>query len=343
MHEQVTTLQQEAEGALAQVGDLDGLRGWKSQYLGDKGAVTLLARQIGQQPKEERPAFGQAVNAAKTALEAAFAAAEARLREQALDTALTTEGVDITLPGRPVPVGTLHIITQTARDILDTFVQMGFQIVEGPEIELDEYNFGLLNIPPEHPARSMHDTFYLEGNERLVARTHTSPNQIRVMRGAAPPIRVVVPGRTYRAEAIDATHEAQFQQIEGLAVDEHITLADLKGTLAALAHALFGPQRKVRFRCDYFPYVEPGVDLAIQCLICGGSGCRACKYIGYLEVMGAGMVHPQVLRNGGIDPDRYSGFAFGLGVERIALTRHSIDDIRYFYSNDLRFLRQFGG
>jgi phenylalanyl-tRNA synthetase alpha chain len=336
-------MQQEAEGALAQVGDLDGLRGWKSQYLGDKGAVTLLARQIGQQPKEERPAFGQAVNAAKTALEAAFAAAEARLRERALDTALATEGVDITLPGRPVPVGTLHIITQTARDILDTFVQMGFQIVEGPEIELDEYNFGLLNIPPEHPARSMHDTFYLESNERMVARTHTSPNQIRVMRQSAPPIRVVVPGRTYRAEAIDATHEAQFQQIEGLAVDEHITLADLKGTLAALAHALFGPQRKVRFRCDYFPYVEPGVDLAIQCLICGGSGCRACKYIGYLEVMGAGMVHPQVLRNGGIDPDRYSGFAFGLGVERIALTRHSIDDIRYFYSNDLRFLRQFGG
>jgi phenylalanyl-tRNA synthetase alpha chain len=336
-------LQQEAEGALAQVGDLDGLRGWKSQYLGDKGAVTLLARQIGQQPKEERPAFGQAVNAAKTALEAAFAAAEARLRERALDTALATEGVDITLPGRPVPVGTLHIITQTARDILDTFVQMGFQIVEGPEIELDEYNFGLLNIPPEHPARSMHDTFYLESNERMVARTHTSPNQIRVMRQSAPPIRVVVPGRTYRAEAIDATHEAQFQQIEGLAVDEHITLADLKGTLAALAHALFGPQRKVRFRCDYFPYVEPGVDLAIQCLICGGSGCRACKYIGYLEVMGAGMVHPQVLRNGGIDPERYSGFAFGLGVERIALTRHSIDDIRYFYSNDLRFLRQFGG
>jgi phenylalanyl-tRNA synthetase alpha chain len=242
-----------------------------------------------------------------------------------------------------VPDGTLHIITQTARDILDTFVQMGFQIVEGPEIELDEYNFGLLNIPPEHPARSMHDTFYLESNERMVARTHTSPNQIRVMRQSAPPIRVVVPGRTYRAEAIDATHEAQFQQIEGLAVDEHITLADLKGTLAALAHALFGPQRKVRFRCDYFPYVEPGVDLAIQCLICGGSGCRACKYIGYLEVMGAGMVHPQVLRNGGIDPERYSGFAFGLGVERIALTRHSIDDIRYFYSNDLRFLRQFGG
>ncbi len=343
MHEQVTTLQQEAEGALAQVGDLDGLRGWKSQYLGDKGAVTLLARQIGQQPREERPAFGQAVNAAKTALEAAFAAAEARLRETALDAALAHEGVDITLPGRPVPVGTLHIITQTARDILDTFVQMGFQIVEGPEIELDEYNFGLLNIPPEHPARSMHDTFYLDSNERMVARTHTSPNQIRVMRGAAPPIRVVVPGRTYRAEAIDASHEAQFQQIEGLAVDEHITLADLKGTLAALAHALFGPERKVRFRCDYFPYVEPGVDLAIQCLICGGSGCRTCKYVGYLEVMGAGMVHPQVLRNGGIDPDRYSGFAFGLGVERIALTRHSIDDIRYFYSNDLRFLRQFGG
>jgi phenylalanyl-tRNA synthetase alpha chain len=343
MHDQVTTLQQEAEGALAQAQDLEALRAWKTQYLGDKGAVTLLARQIGQQPPAERPAFGQAVNRAKTALQEAFDAAETRLRASARDTTLAAERVDVTLPGRPVPVGNLHIITQTTRDILAAFVQMGFQIVEGPEIELDEYNFGLLNIPPEHPARSMHDTFYLSDNERMVARTHTSPNQIRVMRQSAPPIRVVVPGRTYRAEATDATHEAQFSQVEGLAVDEHITLADLKGTLASLAHALFGPQRKVRFRCDYFPYVEPGVDLAIQCLVCGGSGCRACKYTGYLEVMGAGMVHPQVLRNGGIDPDRYSGFAFGLGPERIAMLRHNIDDIRLFYGNDLRFLRQFGG
>ena len=343
MLETAGAVQAEATAALEQVADLDGLRAWKTAYLGDKGAVTRLARGLGALPKEERPAAGLAVNAVKQALEAAYTAAEARLRAAALDAALAAEAVDISLPGRPVPVGTLHIITQTVRDILDTFRQMGFQVVEGPEVELDEYNFELLNIPPEHPARSMQDTFYLADDPRMVLRTHTSPNQIRVMRRSAPPIRVVVPGRTYRAEATDATHEAQFQQIECLAVDEHITLADLKGTLAAMAHALFGPQRKVRFRCDYFPYVEPGVDLAIQCLVCGGTGCRACKYIGYLEVMGAGMVHPQVLRNGGIDPDRYSGFAFGVGPERMAMVRHGIDDIRLFYGNDLRFLRQFGG
>jgi phenylalanyl-tRNA synthetase alpha chain len=227
------------------------------------------------------------------------------------------------------------------RDIVAAFVQMGFEVVEGPEIELDHYNFELLNIPPEHPARSLHDTFYIAGSDQLVLRTHTSPNQIRVMQREKPPIRVVVPGKCYRDEATDATHEAYFQQIEGLAVDKNITLADLKGTLAALARALFGQNRKVRFRCDYFPYVEPGVDLAIDCQLCGGAGCRACKFTGYLEIMGAGMVHPQVLRNGGIDPDEYSGFAFGMGPERIAMLRHGIDDIRLYYANELRFLRQF--
>ncbi len=341
MDADVSRVQAEATAALAAVQDLAGLGAWKAAYLGDKGALTALLRGIGKLPKEARPAAGQVINAVKRELEAALATATERLQAASVAQTLETERLDVTLPGRPHPVGNLHVITQTMRDIVAAFVQMGFEVVEGPEIELDYYNFELLNIPPEHPARSLQDTFYVAGNDRLVLRTHTSPNQIRVMRRQGPPIRVVVPGKCYRAEATDATHEAYFQQVEGLAVDKHITLADLKGTLAALARALFGSDRRVRFRCDYFPYVEPGVDLAIDCRVCGGSGCRACKFTGFLEIMGAGMVHPQVLRNGGIDPDEYSGFAFGLGIERIAMLRHSIDDIRHYYANDLRFLRQF--
>lgn len=341
MDQQVEQVRGEAEAALAEVTDLAGLAEWKSQYLGDKGALTALLRGIGQLPKEARPATGQAINVVKRGLEEQLAATSERLRAASLESMLGAERLDVTLPGRPQAVGRLHISTQTIRDVIQTFEQMGFTTVEGPEIELDYYNFELLNIPPEHPARSMHDTFYVQGNEQLLLRTHTSPNQIRVMQRQPPPIRVLVPGKCYRAEATDATHEAYFHQIEGLAVDKNITLADLKGTLATLARALFGSNRKVRFRCDYFSYVEPGVELAIDCQTCGGVGCRACKFTGSLEIMGAGMVHPQVLRNGGIDPDVYSGFAFGMGVERIAMLRHGIDDIRLYYTNDLRFLRQF--
>ena len=341
IEEQVDGLRREAEAALAGVGDLAGLAEWKRQFLGDESTLNGLLRGIGKLPKEERPAAGQAINAAKRALEAALAEATERLRAAGLESALEAERLDVTLPGRPRALGNLHIITQTIRDIVDAFVQMGFEVVEGPDIELDYFNFELLNIPPEHPARSLHDTFYIAGNDQLVLRTHTSPNQVRVMQREKPPIRVVVPGKCYREEATDATHEAYFYQVEGLAVDKHITLADLKGTLAALARALFGSDRKVRFRCDYFPYVEPGVDLAINCLVCNGRGCRACKFTGFMEIMGAGMVHPQVLRNGGLDPAEYTGFAFGMGPERIAMLRHSIDDIRLYYGNDLRFLRQF--
>jgi phenylalanyl-tRNA synthetase alpha chain len=341
MDEQVTGLREEAEAALAGVTDLAALGEWKAHYLGDKGALTALLRGIGQLPKDERPAAGQAINAAKRALETRLAETTERLRAAGLDSMLEAERVDVTLPGRPRAVGNLHIVTQTMRTVVDTFAQMGFTVVEGPEIELDYYNFTLLNIPPGHPARSMQDTFYVAGSDDLVLRTHTSPNQIRTMLRQPPPIRVVVPGKCFRAEATDASHEAYFHQIEGLAVDKNITMADLKGTLAALARALFGSERKVRFRCDYFSYVEPGVDLSIDCLICGGTGCRSCKFTGFLEIMGAGMVHPQVLRNGGIDPDVYSGFAFGMGVERIANLRHAVDDIRLYYTNDLRLLRQF--
>jgi phenylalanyl-tRNA synthetase alpha chain len=358
----MATLREEIEGArrealstLGEVSDSAGLEAWNREWLGKKGQLTALFRGVGGLPAEERAVAGQAINTAKIDLESSYASAQERITAGERDERLRAEAVDITLPGRPLHVGHLHVITQTTRDILRAFRDMGFQVYEGPDVELDVYNFELLNIPPEHPARSMHDTFYIDDRllgirpegasmdelPPVVLRTHTSPNQIRMMRKIEPPIRLIVPGKCYRSEATDATHEAYFSQIEGLAVDRKVTLADLKGTLAAFARAIFGSDRKVRFRCDYFPYVEPGVDLSINCINCDGSGCRSCKHTGWLEIMGAGMVHPQVLLNGGVDPDEYSGFAFGMGPERISMLRHGIDDIRLFYGNDLRFLQQF--
>ncbi|MQY55006.1 MAG: phenylalanine--tRNA ligase subunit alpha, partial [Dehalococcoidia bacterium] len=251
---------------------------------------------------------------------------------------------DVTLPGHPIPLGRLHPTTQMLCKICDIFVALGFQVVEGPEVEWDYYNFEALNIPPDHPARDMFATFWIEtesGQRPMLLRTHTSPMQIRVMERTRPPVRVVVPGKVYRYEATDATHESMFYQIEGLAVDEHTTFSDLKGTLYEFAKRLFGEERHVRFRCDYFPFVEPGVEMAIDCMVCGGSGCRLCSGTGWIEILGAGMVHPDVLRRVDYDPEVYTGFAFGLGLERIPMLLYGIDDIRLFYSNDLRFLRQF--
>lgn len=355
LQEQIEEARREALGALAGAMDGAALEEWNRQYLGKKGLLTGLFRGVGVLVAEERSAAGQAINAAKVELEQAYEEAQTKVTQGELYGRLGEESVDVTLPGRPSSEGHLHVINRTARDVLSAFQSMGFQIYEGPDVELDMYNFELLNIPPEHPARSMQDTFYIDdrllgmrdpdaGMDDLppvVLRTHTSPGQIRFMRKIEPPVRLIIPGRTYRSEATDATHEAYFTQMEGMAIDRHVTLADLKGTLAAFARAVFGTSRKVRFRCDYFPYVEPGVDLAIDCLVCNGKGCRSCKYTGWLEIMGAGMIHPQVLINGGIDPDDYSGFAFGMGYERIAMLRHTIDDIRLFYGNDLRFLQQF--
>ncbi len=355
LQEQIQTSRKEALEALAQVNDSAALEEWNRRYLGKKGLLTALFRGVGSLPPEERATAGQAVNTVKAELEEAYVQAQQRITAREEAQRLSAEAVDVTAPGRPIHAGHLHIITRIMRDIVHAFRGMGFQVYEGPDVELDEYNFQLLNIPPEHPARSMQDTFYVDDRllglrpptasmdelPPVVLRTHTSPNQIRVMRRIPPPIRVIVPGKTYRSEATDAAHEAYFTQIEGLAVDKKVTLADLKGTLAAFARAIFGAERRVRFRCDYFPYVEPGVELAIDCIVCGGKGCRACKHTGWLEILGAGMVHPQVLVNGGIDPDEYSGFAFGMGLERIAVLRHAIDDIRLFYGNDLRFLQQF--
>jgi phenylalanyl-tRNA synthetase alpha chain len=252
--------------------------------------------------------------------------------------------LDVTLPGRPIPAGRLHPTTQILNEICDIFRNMGFQVVEGPDVEWDYYNFEALNIPQHHPARDMFATMWIDtgmGGKARLLRTHTSPMQIRLMEKERPPIRTIVPGRIYRYEATDSTHESIFYQVEGLAVDKGITMGDLKGTLFDFCHCLFGEERKVRFRCDYFPFVEPGVEVAIGCSACQGAGCRLCSHSGWLEILGAGMVHPDVLARVNIDPKIYSGFAFGLGVERIAMLRYGIDHIRLFYSNDLRFLKQF--
>ncbi|MHB1417402.1 MAG: phenylalanine--tRNA ligase subunit alpha, partial [Chloroflexota bacterium] len=294
-------------------------------------------------PAAERPAAGQKANEVKGAIEQAFADRMEEIRRASLSLAQQAERIDVTLPGRSPLLGQVHPTTRIVKEILDAFSAMGFQVVEGPEVEWDYYNFEALNIPPDHPARDMWDTFYVAGRARpgdMLLRTHTSPNQIRVMEKTQPPVRVVVPGKCYRYEATDATHESEFFQIEGLAVDKHITMADLKGVLADFARTIFGADRKVRFRCDYFPFVEPGVEVAVSCWNCKGEGCRLC-HEGWLEIMGAGMVHPNVLAKVGYDPSVYSGFAFGMGPERIAILKYGIDDIRLFYANDLRFLRQF--
>jgi phenylalanyl-tRNA synthetase alpha chain len=340
MREKLAELRAHALSQLDEVADLDGLETWRVEVLGSKGALRELQRGLGGLPPAERPAVGQAFNEVKNTLESAFAARRAALDEGVLERELAAQRVDVTLPGRPTAVGRLHPTTSILKQITDFFVSMGFQIVEGPEVERDLYNFELLNIPRDHPARDMWDTLYVNPPEVLL-RTHTSPMQARVMERQQPPVRVVVPGRVYRYEAQDATHEWMFYQVEGLAVDVGITMADLKGTLSAFARRMFRPDVRTRFRCDYFPFVEPGVDMSISCHVCDGVGCPVCKGAGWIEILGAGMVHPRVLEMVGYDPERYSGWAFGMGPERIAMLKYGIPDIRYFYGNDFRFLEQF--
>jgi phenylalanyl-tRNA synthetase alpha chain len=296
---------------------------------------------LGQLPAAQRPAVGQRANAVKARLEQAFDAADARLKQAAFQTALSAERVDVTLPGRPVALGRLHVTTQTLREIYHIFGQMGFQVFESPEVELDEFNFTLLNIPPYHPARDMQDTFYTT-NPDVLLRTHTSPGQIRAMRQYHPePIRIILPGKTYRYENITASKDIQFGQVEGLAVGRTITMGDLKGVFVEFTRQFFGPERRLRFRASYFPFTEPSAEIDMDCVLCDGAGCRLCKHTGWLEISGAGMVHPDVLRHGGYDPDEYTGFAFGMGVERPAILKYGIDGIRHFLVSDLRFLEQF--
>ena len=341
-------LRESALSVLAAADSSEALDAWRVEHLGRSGKLTLFLRGLAQLDPDERRTAGAAGNAVKALLEERFAERRAALDAARMDS-LAGDAIDITLPGRPSAIGRYHPSTIVIREITDIFRNMGFQVAEGPEVEWDRYNFEMLNIPRDHPARDMFDTFWLDANRdeqggfTTLLRTHTSPMQARIMESRQPPIRVIVPGKCYRYEATDATHESQFYQIEGLAVDRGVTFANLKHTLHEFARRLFGSDRKVRFRCDYFPFVEPGVDLSIDCFNCDGSdsSCRICRGAGWMEIMGAGMVHPNVLRNAGYDPDVYTGFAFGLGPERIAMLKYGIEDIRLFYGNDIRFLRQF--
>ena len=339
------------EEALASLASADGdadLEAWRVVWLGrQEGRVTALTRSIGDQPPDQRKAFGAGANQLKQRLESALEERQEVLRRAVLDRLSTSSAIDVTLPGRPQPVGRLHPVTQTLRDCVEAFADLGFRVFEGPEVEWSRYNFDAARIPEDHPARDMWDTIWvntlIDGERNMLLRTHTTPNQVRVMETHEPPIRVIVPGKCYRQEATDATHEWMLTQIEGLAVDEGVRMSDLKGVLYEFARRMFGADRRIIFHHSYFPFVEPGVEMAIDCFICRGSGvdCKTCHGTGWIEILGAGMVHPEILESVGYDSDRYTGFAFGLGVERVALLRWGIEDIRHFYQNDVRFLRQF--
>ena len=338
---QLTSLRDEALPRIAAAPDLAALEELDVAYLGRKGgALSGLMRGIGALPAEDRPRVGAVVNEVREAVETALATARERAGSAALAARLAAETVDVTAPARPLPHGTLHPIVETIERIAAVFGQFGFVTYEGPEVESDATNFQMLNIPPDHPARDLWDTLYVDLDGGLL-RTHTSPGQIRVMHAERPPIRALLPGRCFRYEATDASHASEFFQVEGLMVDEGTNLADLKGQLVEFAHAMFGEGTNTRFRPGYYPFTEPSVAFDIGCLVCGGPGCPACGRTGWMTILGAGMVHPVVLQYGGIDPERYQGFAFGMGVERIAMLRHGIADLRVFLDNDLRFLEQF--
>jgi len=305
------------------------------KYLGRKGALTTILRRLGNLDPEERRNVGQEANRAKVQLEEAVALAQHTLKDRAF---WTDTEVDVTLPGRRLPRGRLHPLNRIMAEVCDIFLHLGFEAVEGPEVELDWYNFEALNLPPDHPARDMQDTFYF--SDQVLLRTHTSPMQIRTMEVRQPPVRIIAPGKVYRRDS-DITHSPMFHQVEGLLVDKAVTFADLKGVLTAFVHQMFGPEVGVRFRPSYFPFTEPSAEVDIECVMCGGHGCRVCQATGWLEVLGSGMVHPAVFEAVGYDPETYTGFAFGLGIERIAMLKYGVDDIRLFFDNDLRFLRQF--
>jgi phenylalanyl-tRNA synthetase alpha chain len=316
--------------------DPEALEHLRVHYLGRKGALTGVLRSLGQLDPEVRRRVGQEANRAKAILEAALEEALRALKEAARAAAAT--GIDVTLPGRRALRGRLHPLNRIMAEVCDIFLHLGFEAVEGPEVELDWYNFEALNLPPDHPARDMQDTFYF--NDQVLLRTHTSPMQIRTMEQRRPPVRIIAPGKVYRRDS-DITHSPMFHQVEGLLVDKGVTFADLKGVLTAFVHEMFGPEVGVRFRPSYFPFTEPSAEVDIECVMCSGHGCRVCKATGWLEVLGSGMVHPAVFEAVGYDPETYTGFAFGLGIERIAMLKYGIDDIRLFFDNDLRFLKQF--
>ena len=340
MQQELNQLVTEAEQAIATAADLQALDQVRVDFLGKKGRITERMKTLGQLSADERPKAGQAINQAKQVVQQAIEIRREALKNVVLEAKLAGEKVDVTLPGRQSPAGSLHPVTRTLQRIEDLFAQMGFSVAEGPEIEDDFHNFEALNIPESHPARAMHDTFYFPDGTLL--RTHTSPVQVRVMQAHKPPLRVIAPGRVYRCDS-DLTHTPMFHQIEGLMVDEQVTFTDLKAILIDFLQSFFESNAlQVRFRPSYFPFTEPSAEADIQCVMCGGEGCRVCSQTGWLEVLGCGMVHPNVFKHVDIDPETYTGFAFGMGIERLAMLRYGVNDLRLFFENDLRFLKQFG-
>ena len=339
MEEKLKELQAAALAEIAGAKSTEELEAFAVRVLGKKGELTALLRGMGTLPPEQRPIMGQMVNGARQAIEGAMEERRAQLGAAEQRARFAAEALDVTLPGRQPARGSLHPLSIVLRDLIDVFVGMGFSIAEGFEVELDHYNFELLNVPKNHPARDMQDTFYIDDN--VVLRTHTSPVQARVMLASKPPIRIVCPGRVYRFDEVDASHSPVFHQMEGLVVDENVTMGDLYGTLSVFVREMYGSRVKTRLRPSYFPFTEPSAEMDISCVLCGGKGCSACKGTGWVEVLGCGMVNPSVLRNCNIDPQKYSGFAFGIGIDRVANMRYQIMDIRSHFDGDARFLKQF--
>ena len=339
MKELLMAIRQKAENELAAACDEAALEEARVRYLGKKGELTAVLRGMGKLTPEERPAVGQLANEVREAIEGLIAERKNALQAASLEKKLKEEKIDVTAPGKKIAVGERHPLAKVEEELCTIFTSMGFDIVEGPEVEYDHYNFEKLNIPKEHPARDTQDTFYI--TENILLRSQTSPVQVRTMEVQKPPIRIISPGRVYRSDAVDATHSPVFHQLEGLVVDKGITMGDLKGMLEYFAKQLFGADTKLRLRPHHFPFTEPSAEVDVSCFVCGGKGCRVCKGEGWIEILGAGMVHPNVLRGCGIDPEVYSGFAFGLGIERIVMRKYNMDDMRLLYENDLRFLKQF--
>ncbi|WP_226583578.1 phenylalanine--tRNA ligase subunit alpha [Halobacillus litoralis] len=341
MKERLEQLKQEALQKVEQADSIQSLKDVRVEYLGKKGPITEVLRGMGKLSKEERPVIGQLANDVRENIAEAIETKQTALEDAALEKQLEEESIDVTLPARPVQVGGPHLLTSIVEEIEDLFIGMGFEIKEGPEVETDYYNFEALNLPKGHPARDMQDSFYV--TEELLMRTHTSPVQARTMgaKNGSEPVKMICPGKVYRRDTDDATHSHQFTQIEGLLVDKHVRMSDLKGVLNAFAKQMFGAEREIRLRPSFFPFTEPSVEMDISCKVCGGEGCSVCKGTGWIEILGGGMVHPNVLEMAGYDSKEYSGFAFGMGPERIAMLKYGVDDIRHFYTNDIRFLEQY--
>ena len=339
MKEQLNSIKEKAAKQLENISELAALEELRVQYLGKKGELTAITKGMGQLSPEERPVIGQLANEVRNFIEKALETKKAQFEAEIENARFAAEKIDVTMPGTKTKLGKKYPLTAVLDDLKDIFIGMGFSIVEGPEVELDYYNFEALNIPKDHPARDTQDTFYID--ENIVLRSQTSPVQIRTMEKQKPPIRVIAPGRVYRSDAVDATHSPVFHQVEGLVIDKNITMADLKGTLEVFVKKLYGEKTRLRFRPHHFQFTEPSAEVDISCFNCGGEGCRICKGEGWIEILGCGMVHPTVLKNCNIDPDEYSGFAFGIGLERVAMFRYDIDDMRLLYENDMRFLKQF--